>query len=80
MSKNKNITFEEALTALENCVSKLELGDLTLDKSLDEFEEAVRLVKLCGEKLENAKQRVRILTEANDGSITDAPFVEEDET
>lgn len=80
MAKKCNLSFEDAISALEECVSKLESGDLTLDESMIKFEEAVRLVKLCGEKLENAKQKVRILTEAEDGSITDLPFTEDDET
>ena len=70
----KNLTFEEAMEALELAVAKLENGSLSLDESLVQFEEAVKLVKICNEKLECAKQKVRILTEGADGAITDAPF------
>ena len=70
----KNLSFEDAILKLEGAVSRLESGTLTLDESLSEFEEAVKLVKLCSEKLESAKQRVRILTEGADGTVTDAPF------
>ncbi len=76
----KNITFEEAMTSLEDAVRRLEGGSLTLEESLKEFEEAVKLVKFCNEKLETAEQRVRILTEGEDGSVTDVPFVNTDET
>ena len=45
------IKFEEALKQLEEIVNKLESGDLTLDKSLEEYEEGVRLIRLCQKKL-----------------------------
>ena len=76
----KKMTFEEALASLENIVSKMEKGELTLDESLSSFEEAVRLVKLCNSELESAERRVRILTEGEGGEITDAPFDGGDET
>lgn len=75
----KEINFEEAILKLENEVKKLESGNMTLDESISAFEEAVKLVRLCNEKLENAERRVRILTEATDGTVTDAPFDTDDE-
>ena len=47
--KDKN--FEDALAQLESVVEKLESGELSLDESLRSFEEGVRLVKFCNEKL-----------------------------
>ena len=73
------INFEEAILKLENEVKKLENGNLTLDESISAFEEAVKLVRLCNEKLENAERRVRLLTENADGTITDVPFDIENE-
>ena len=66
--------FEEAMLELEGIVRRLEAGALSLDESLSAFEEAIGLVKLCNEKLEAAEQRVRMLTEGADGSISDKPF------
>ena len=74
MANKKDLSFEAALSALEEALSKLEGGELSLDESLSVFEEAVKLVKICNERLELAKQKVRILTEGADGAITDAPF------
>ncbi len=75
----KDMNFEEAMTKLEGEVRRLEAGNMSLDQSISAFEEAVKLVKVCNEKLENAERRVRILTEAADGSITDLPFDSSDE-
>lgn len=72
----KNETsFETALAELESSVKKIESGELSLDESIAVFEESVRLIGICNKKIEEAEGRVRILTEQNDGSVTDAPFV-----
>lgn len=70
----KNVTFEEAMLALDNAVSKLESGTLSLDESLTTFEEAVKLIKVCNEKINSAEQKVKMLIENADGSVSDAPF------
>ena len=75
---NKNIKFEEAIEKLDSIVSKLESGSVPLDESLALFEEGVGLIKLCNEKLDAAEQKVRILTESADGSISDAPFINDE--
>ena len=75
----KEINFEDALIRLEAEVKKLESGNMTLDESISAFEEAVKLVKLCNERLEKAERKVRLLTEVPDGTITDLPFDSEDE-
>ena len=74
------MTFEEAISLLEKIVDKMDAGELSLDESLASFEEAVKLVKYCNAELEKAEQRVRILTENRDGTVSDAPFVNSDET
>ncbi len=75
---DKNIKFEEAIEKLDVIVSKLESGSVPLDDSLSLFEEGVALIKLCNEKLDMAEQKVRILTENEDGSVTDAPFINDE--
>lgn len=75
----KEINFEEAILKLEAEVKKLESGNLSLDESIAAFEEAVKLVKVCNEKLEIADRKVRLLTEGPDGIITDIPFIKENE-
>ena len=72
----KEINFEEAIAGLEDAVKKLESGNMSLDESISTFESAVSLVKICNQKLEQAEKKVRILTQSDDGSITDSPFSE----
>ena len=70
----KDIKFEEAIAKLEDYVRQLEGGRLSLDESIDAYTEAMKLAKLCNEKLDVAEQKVRILTEGADGTVTDIPF------
>ena len=60
---------------LDAIVHKLEGGVLSLDDSLAAYERAITLVRFATAKLEDAKQRVRVLEEKKDGTVTDAPFV-----
>ena len=73
--KNANdLTFEQALKKLEYSSAKLESGELSLDDSIAEFEECIKLIKLCEGKLSKAKQKVKILVEGSDGAVYDKPF------
>lgn len=79
MEELKVKDFESALKTLEDIVGKLETGDLTLERSLELFEEGVKISRFCGSKLEEAERKVEILTRAADGSLSEQPFQEETE-
>ena len=74
MKTNDSMTFEKALERLEKIVRELEEGAAPLDESLSLFEEGVKLVKLCGERLDEAERRITILTKKEDGSYDEKPF------
>lgn len=76
MPAKKEITFEQALERLENIVASLENGDAPLDESLTLFEEGVKLVKLCNNKLESAEETVKQLVNV-DGEFVEKNFSEE---
>ena len=62
----KEKSFEEALTKLEEIVKELENGTIDLDKAIEKYTEAMKLVKFCSEKLNNATEKVnKILNEDN---------------
>ena len=69
MSDEKERTFETALAELEEIVSRLEAGELTLEESLALFEQGQELAAYCNKLLDNAALRVEQLTE--DGEILD---------
>ena len=62
-----SMTFEESLKALEELVDKLENGSLDLDKSLDIYENAIKLRDHCRKVLENSERRVQKIMETPDG-------------
>ena len=59
----EDLTFEAALTELQNIVTKLEDGKLTLEESVDVFEYGQQLTAFCQQVLENAELRVRQIAE-----------------
>lgn len=65
MAKKKveNLSFEEALSDLENIVQTLEKGDVSLDESMTLFERGLKLSQHSQTKLKDAEQKVQILTE-----------------
>lgn len=66
--------FEEALQKLEGLVKRLEDGKLSLEESLQAFEEGVRLSRFCSRKLDEAEKKVEILLREADGRLTAKPF------
>ena len=70
--------FEDGLKRLEEIVAKLESGNLSLDDSLKLFEEGVKLVRFCNERLAEAQQKVELLTKDQAGNVIGSqPFASE---
>ncbi len=66
--------FEESMKRLEDIVQDLENGDLSLEGSLERFEEGMSLVSFCSKKLEEAEQKVTMLVKESEGKYTKQPF------
>lgn len=58
----KSIQFEKSLKELETIVTQLEKGELSLDESLKQFEKGIVLARVCQEKLNNAEQKIELLS------------------
>ena len=67
-------TFEASLAALERIVRELERGELPLEKSLELFEQGVKLSRECQERLNEAERRIEVLLRGGDGATIAAPF------
>jgi exodeoxyribonuclease VII small subunit len=72
-------TFEASLEALEQIVRELERGDLPLQKSLELFEQGIRLSRECQERLDQAERRIEVLLRDNQGRPVVTAFKEEKE-
>jgi exodeoxyribonuclease VII small subunit len=56
--------FEDLLARLEQIVADMENAEMPLEKLLAGYEEGMRLVKACGDRLADAEQKVEILSRA----------------
>lgn len=72
-------SFEDAMQRLDAIVAKLEEDRLPLEEMLARYEEGVALARYCGEKLEAAEQKVRLIAEKADGSVSLEPFHDSEE-
>ena len=63
------MTFEEAMKELEDLVSKLEKGSLTLDESIDAFQRGITLSKYCNKILEDMEKKITVLLEKESGTV-----------
>jgi exodeoxyribonuclease VII small subunit len=59
------VNFEKAMAELEQLVSQMEEGDLSLDDSLQAFERGIKLTRQCQHALSQAELKVKTLTAAN---------------
>ncbi len=69
------MTFEEALSALEDIVRQLESGRVRLEEAVAYYEKGIQLKKMCEEKLKNAKARIdKLVIDANGEIVGKEPF------
>ena len=61
--KSKTPDFEKSLEALEKILAEMESGKLSLDESLKAFERGVKLSAECRQALEEAEQRISLISE-----------------
>ncbi len=74
-ASKKEKSFEAALQRLEEIVSEMEAGELSLDVMLKKFDEGIRLAQFCSRKLEEAEKKIEILLKKEDGSIETREFL-----
>jgi len=63
--KQAKFNFEAALEELEELVSSMEDGELSLEESLQAFENGIKLTRECQAALKNAEQKVQVLLNKN---------------
>ena len=64
------MSFEEQYRQLEDILTRLERGDLTLDESLAEYERGVAALRACRDVLGRAERRIEELAVAPDAVRT----------
>ena len=61
------LNFEGAMDRLEEIVEQMESGKMMLEELIVRYEEGMKLVKICQERLTSAEQRIEIITRNNAG-------------
>ena len=69
-----NMTFEEIVAKLEECVKKLEDKNISLDDAVNEYQKGLELAKVAYKLFEDAKDK--IVSSVENGEISE--FKQED--
>ena len=68
------MSFEDALSELEQIVRRLEAGQVKLDEAIQSYERGAQLKRHCELKLDEAQQRVDRIVVGPDGALAAAPL------
>lgn len=74
MATKKKLDFESSMSRLEEIVSLLERGDAPLEQAMTLFEEGAKLLRDCTKQLDQAEQKVSLLTARKDGTPEEQAF------
>jgi len=58
-------TFEENILEVDEVISRLEAGEITLEESIKEYEKAVKLLKKSADILDKAEGKIKKVIEKN---------------
>ena len=78
MAARKKLDFEASMTRLKEIVSQLEQGDAPLEQAMTLFEEGAKLLRECTKQLDQAEQKVSLLTADENGQPVEQPFAGEE--
>src|SRR5689334_25268902 len=73
-TRDAELNFEGAMDRLEKIVEQMESGKLPLEDLIVRYEEGMRLVKTCQERLANAEQKIEIITRDSTGKAVVQQF------
>lgn len=60
-------SFEQAMERLEEIVSAMESDRMPLDEMVGSYEEGMKLLQICRQRIENARQRIETISLGADG-------------
>lgn len=71
MNKEENkSSFEVNIRNLEKIVKELESGEVDLDEAINKYTEAMKIVKVCNDKLNSAEAQINKIMNP-DGSLSE---------
>jgi len=67
------LTFEQAVQKLRDIVEKVEAGQIGLEEAIRQYEQGGKLIQRCRKILDQAEQRIEILTKNLEGDLEARP-------
>ena len=72
--EEKQLTYEEAVGSLEKIVSRLESGDITLEESMNLFQEGMKMAGYCTDKLQKMEEQITRLMIQPDQTVEEENY------
>jgi exodeoxyribonuclease VII small subunit len=77
MAEEKKLKFEQALAKLEQIVSEIEGGKVSLEESIAKYAEGIALVKHCRKILDAAEEKIQLLAKGEGAALEPSGELEE---
>lgn len=61
--EDKELTLEQAFSLLDEIINEMEQSDVSLDDSFQKYNEGMKLLKLCNEKIDSVEKQVLMINE-----------------
>jgi len=75
VSKTDDLSFEDAMSRLDEIVGAMETDRMPLEEMIRSYEEGIRLLKNCRQRIDNARHRVEVISaDLESGKASTAPF------
>ena len=71
MARKKEMTFEDALGALEQIVAEIETGELPLADLMAKYSEGIKLSDFCMKSLKRAEETMDLLVKETADSVSE---------
>lgn len=65
---SKTTSFDKQLAELDKLVENMESGELDLENNLKQYEKGIKLIRQCQTQLQQAEQKVKILSGSDDAA------------
>jgi exodeoxyribonuclease VII small subunit len=78
-ARKKDMSFEGAVSRLEEIVQKMEDQELSLEESIEIFREGMDLVSFCNKKLDEAERKISIIVKDSEGKLIEGDFEPQEE-
>lgn len=70
MAEETELNFEQSFSRLEQILERMNSGNVSLDESLQLYEEADRLIAFCASRLNTAETRIEALIKRRSGELS----------